>query len=43
MRKLDRFIKNARIKGTDHVLEIETGWVVWPFEQWRRPDVESLP
>jgi cyclopropane-fatty-acyl-phospholipid synthase len=26
MRKLDRFIKNARIKGTDHVLEIGTGW-----------------
>lgn len=26
MRKLDRFIKNARIKGSDHVLEIGTGW-----------------
>jgi cyclopropane-fatty-acyl-phospholipid synthase len=26
MRKLDRFIKNARMKRTDHVLEIGTGW-----------------
>jgi cyclopropane-fatty-acyl-phospholipid synthase len=26
MRKLDRFIKNARIKRRDHVLEIGTGW-----------------
>lgn len=26
MRKLDRFIDNARIKATDHVLEIGTGW-----------------
>lgn len=26
MRKLDRFIDNAKIKGTDHVLEIGTGW-----------------
>lgn len=26
MRKLDRFIDNARIKQTDHVLEIGTGW-----------------
>ena len=26
MRKLDRFIQGARIKGTDHVLEIGTGW-----------------
>lgn len=26
MRKLDRFISNARIKSTDHVLEIGTGW-----------------
>ena len=26
MRKLDRFILNARIKRTDHVLEIGTGW-----------------
>jgi cyclopropane-fatty-acyl-phospholipid synthase len=26
MRKLDRFIDNARIKPTDHVLEIGTGW-----------------
>jgi len=25
-RKLDRFIRNARIKETDHVLEIGTGW-----------------
>ena len=25
-RKLDRFIENARIKSTDHVLEIGTGW-----------------
>ena len=25
-RKLDRFISNARIKPTDHVLEIGTGW-----------------
>jgi cyclopropane-fatty-acyl-phospholipid synthase len=25
-RKLDRFIDNARIKSTDHVLEIGTGW-----------------
>jgi len=25
-RKLDRFITNARIKSTDHVLEIGTGW-----------------
>ena len=25
-RKLNRFIKNARIKSTDHVLEIGTGW-----------------
>ncbi|KAI4628266.1 hypothetical protein J4E80_002404 [Alternaria sp. BMP 0032] len=26
MRKLDRFIDNTHIKGTDHVLEIGTGW-----------------
>ena len=26
MRKLDRFIDNAKIKATDHVLEIGTGW-----------------
>lgn len=26
MRKLDRFIKNARVKESDHVLEIGTGW-----------------
>jgi cyclopropane-fatty-acyl-phospholipid synthase len=26
MRKLDRFIDNARLKETDHVLEIGTGW-----------------
>ncbi len=26
MRKLDRFIDNAKIKPTDHVLEIGTGW-----------------
>lgn len=26
MRKLDRFIKKARIKGSDHVLEIGNGW-----------------
>lgn len=26
MRKLDRFIDNAKIKETDHVLEIGTGW-----------------
>jgi cyclopropane-fatty-acyl-phospholipid synthase len=26
MRKLDRFIDNAMIKATDHVLEIGTGW-----------------
>ena len=26
MRKLDRFIDNAKIKSTDHVLEIGTGW-----------------
>ncbi|KAJ9639134.1 uncharacterized protein PV06_07314 [Exophiala oligosperma] len=26
MRKLDRFIDNARIKETDHILEIGTGW-----------------
>ncbi|KAK7905400.1 hypothetical protein LTR67_000121 [Exophiala xenobiotica] len=26
MRKLDRFIDNAKIKQTDHVLEIGTGW-----------------
>jgi cyclopropane-fatty-acyl-phospholipid synthase len=25
MRKLDRFIKNARIKGSNHVLEIGAG------------------
>jgi cyclopropane-fatty-acyl-phospholipid synthase len=25
-RKLDRFIDNARLKSTDHVLEIGTGW-----------------
>jgi cyclopropane-fatty-acyl-phospholipid synthase len=25
-RKLDRFIENAKIKSTDHVLEIGTGW-----------------
>lgn len=25
-RKLDRFIDNAKIKGTDHILEIGTGW-----------------
>lgn len=25
-RKLDRFIDNARIKSTDHILEIGTGW-----------------
>ncbi|CAK3874213.1 related to cyclopropane synthase [Lecanosticta acicola] len=25
-RKLNRFIQNAHIKGTDHVLEIGTGW-----------------
>jgi cyclopropane-fatty-acyl-phospholipid synthase len=26
MRKLDRFIDNTHIKGSDHVLEIGTGW-----------------
>ncbi|KAL1911348.1 hypothetical protein Sste5344_002728 [Sporothrix stenoceras] len=26
MRKLDRFIDGARVKATDHVLEIGTGW-----------------
>lgn len=26
MRKLDRFIDGARVKSTDHVLEIGTGW-----------------
>lgn len=26
MRKLDRFIDNAKLKSTDHVLEIGTGW-----------------
>jgi cyclopropane-fatty-acyl-phospholipid synthase len=26
MRKVDRFIDNARLKETDHVLEIGTGW-----------------
>lgn len=26
MRKLDRFINNAHLKSTDHVLEIGTGW-----------------
>lgn len=26
IRKLDRFIDNAKIKSTDHVLEIGTGW-----------------
>ena len=26
MRKLDRFIDNARLKSADHVLEIGTGW-----------------
>lgn len=26
MRKLDRFIDNARLKSSDHVLEIGTGW-----------------
>lgn len=26
MRKLDRFIDNAKIKSSDHVLEIGTGW-----------------
>ncbi|KAL6710190.1 hypothetical protein ACN47E_009981 [Coniothyrium glycines] len=26
MRKLDRFIDNTHIQGTDHVLEIGTGW-----------------
>jgi cyclopropane-fatty-acyl-phospholipid synthase len=26
MRKLDRFIDNVRLKETDHVLEIGTGW-----------------
>lgn len=25
-RKLDRFVQNAKIKSTDHVLEIGTGW-----------------
>jgi cyclopropane-fatty-acyl-phospholipid synthase len=26
MRKLDRFIDNAKLKETDHVLDIDTGW-----------------
>lgn len=34
--KLDRFIRGARIKATDHVLEIGTGWGSFAIEATRR-------
>jgi cyclopropane-fatty-acyl-phospholipid synthase len=36
MRKLDRFIDNARIKKTDHVLEIGTGWASFAIRAVQR-------
>ncbi|KAI9851844.1 MAG: hypothetical protein M1838_002560 [Thelocarpon superellum] len=33
--KLQRFIRNAKIKGTDHVLEIGTGWGSFAIEAVR--------
>jgi cyclopropane-fatty-acyl-phospholipid synthase len=36
MRKLQRFISNARIKAWDHVLEIGTGWGSFAIEAVRR-------
>lgn len=35
-RKLQRFINNARIKSTDHVLEIGTGWGSFAIEAVRK-------
>ncbi|KAK1827648.1 Tuberculostearic acid methyltransferase UfaA1 [Podospora conica] len=35
MRKLRRFVANARIKSTDHVLEIGTGWGSFAMEAVR--------
>ena len=36
MRKLDRFIDNARIKKNDHVLEIGTGWASFAMRAVQR-------
>ena len=36
MRKLDRFIDNARLKQTDHVLEIGTGWASFAIRAVQR-------
>lgn len=36
MRKLDRFIDNAKIKATDHVLEIGTGWASFAIRAVQR-------
>ena len=45
MTKLNRFISNAHIKQTDHVLEIGTGWGSFAIEAVRRTGcrVTSLP
>lgn len=36
IRKLDRFIDNARIKSSDHVLEIGTGWASFAIRAVQR-------
>ena len=36
IRKLDRFIDNAKIKSTDHVLEIGTGWASFAIRAVQR-------
>ena len=37
--KFNRFIDGARIKPSDHLLEIGTGWGSFPIEAVRRRDV----
>jgi cyclopropane fatty-acyl-phospholipid synthase-like methyltransferase len=41
MRKFDKIIQNARIKSTDHVLEIGTGWGSLAIRAVERRGVES--